>query len=153
ILPNPLRIWETWMTDSEVVSRIDQLLDIHTFGEIASTLNDSGFKPGKGKCFTARHIARIQKQYSLRSRFDRLRDRGMLTLDEIADALSVNPKTVKIWAAHGLLHAHAYTDKPEHLYEPPGRDAPRKAQGMKLSSRRPVLSVMPECSNEMQYEA
>jgi hypothetical protein len=153
VLPNPLRIWETWMTDSEVVSSVDRLLETHTFGEIASTLNNSGFKPGKGKCFTARYIARIQKHYSLRPRFDRLRDRGMLTLDEMAAALKVNPKTVKIWAAHGLLHAHAYTDKPEHLYEPPGRDAPRKAPGMKLSSRRPLPSVMPECSNEVQYEA
>ena len=152
-LPNPLRIWETWMTDSEVVSRIDRLLDTHTFREIASTLNDSGFKPGRGQRFTARYIARIQKHYSLRSRFDRLRARGMLTLDEMAGALFVNPKTVKIWAAHGLLRAHAYTDKPEHLYEPPGGDAPRKAQGMKLSSRRLVSSVMPECSNEVQYEA
>jgi hypothetical protein len=77
----------------------------------------------------------------------------MLTLDEMAGTLSVNPKTVKIWAAYGLLRAHAYTDKPEYLYEPPGRDAPRKAQGMKLSSRRLVSSVMPECSNEVQYEA
>jgi hypothetical protein len=153
VLPNPLRIWETWMTDSEVVSRIDRLLDTHTFGEIASTLNESGFKPGRGSRFTARYIARIQKQYSLRSRFDRLRERGMLTLDEMAGALSVNPKTVKIWAAHGLLKAHAYTDKPEHLYEPPGRDGPRKSQGMKLSSRRPVSSVMPVCFNEVQYEA
>jgi hypothetical protein len=92
VLPNPLRIWETWMTDAEVVSRIDRLLDTHTFGEIASTLNDSGFKPGKGKRFTARYIARIQKHYLLRSRFDRLRDRGMLTLDEMAGALCVNPK-------------------------------------------------------------
>jgi hypothetical protein len=153
VLPNPLRIWETWMTDSEVVSKIDRLLDTHTFGEIASTLNSSGFKPGKGKRFTARYIARIQKQYSLRSRFDRLRERGMLTLEEMAASLCVNAKTVKIWAAHGLIKAHAYTDKPEHLYEQPGDNAPRKAQGIKLSLRRPVSSVMPECSNEVQYEA
>ena len=53
--------------------------------------------------------------------------------------MCVNPKTVKIWAAHGLLQAHAYTDKPEHLYEPPGRDAPRKAQGMKLSCDGPQI--------------
>jgi hypothetical protein len=77
----------------------------------------------------------------------------MLTVDEMADALSVNPKTVKIWAAHGLLRAHAYSDKPEHLCERPGRDAPKKAQGMKLSSRGLVSSVTLECCNEAQYEA
>jgi hypothetical protein len=30
-LPNPLRAWESWMTDAEVVGRIDQLLNTKTF--------------------------------------------------------------------------------------------------------------------------
>ena len=153
MLPNPLRSWESWMTDAEVVDRIDHLLDTNTFGEIAATLNKSGFRSGKGQRFTSRYIARIQKHYSLRSRFDRLRARGLLTLHEIASVLSVNPSTVKIWAAHGLLKAHAYTDKPDYLFEPPGADRPRKAQGTKLSIRHPAQSIMPECSKEVQCEA
>jgi hypothetical protein len=144
--------WEGWMTDKEVVSRIDQLLNTHTFGEIAATLNSNGFRSGTGQRFTSRYIARIQKHYSLRPRFDRLRAHGLLTLQEMAGVLSVNPKTVKIWTAHGLIKAYAYTDKPEHLYEPPA-DMPRKAQGTKLSLRRPAASVMPECSQEVQCEA
>ncbi len=79
-LPNPLRSWEGWMTDAEVVGRIDHLLNRQTFGEIAAALNKSGFRSGKGQRFTPRYIARIQKHYSLRSRFDRLRARGLLTL-------------------------------------------------------------------------
>ena len=141
------------MTDAEVVSRIDQLLNTHTFDEIAATLNSAGFRSGKGQRFTARYIARIQKRYSLRSRFDRLRTLGMLTLGEMAMVLGVNPKTVKIWTAHGLLKAQAYTDKPEHLYEPLGPEVPRKAQGTKLSLRRSVTSIMPERLKEVQYEA
>ena len=152
-LPNPLRSWESWMTDTEVVRKIDELLSLQTFSEIAVTLNESGFRSGKGQLFTARYIARIQKRYSLRSRFDRLRALGMLTLDEMAAALSVNPKTVKIWTAHGLLKARAYTDKPEHLYEPIGADAPRKAQGTKLLLRRPINPLLPQCSKEVQCEA
>jgi len=77
----------------------------------------------------------------------------MLTLGEMAHALGVNPKTVKIWHAHGLLRAHAYTDKPEWLYEPTGEDAPRKAQGVNLSKRIPpgeILSLRPK---EVQCEA
>jgi DNA invertase Pin-like site-specific DNA recombinase len=83
-LPNPLRSWEGWMTDAEVVGRIDQLLNTQTFGEIAATLNKSGFRSGKGQRFTPRYIARIQKHYSLRSRFDRLRAGSLLTLHEMA---------------------------------------------------------------------
>ena len=99
-LPNPLRSWESWMTDAEVVGRIDQLLDTQTFSEIAETLNNAAFRSGKGQRFTSRYIARIQKRYLLRSRFDRLRMLGLLTLDEMATVLSLNPKTVKIWTAH-----------------------------------------------------
>ena len=77
----------------------------------------------------------------------------MLTLEEMATALSVNPTTVKIWAAHGLLNAYPYTDKPEYLYEPTGSDGPRKAQGRKLSKRRPAASVVSERSKEVQCEA
>jgi hypothetical protein len=134
-LPNPLRSWESWMTDAEVVSKIDQLLDTQTLSEIAATLNRDGFRSGKGQCFTPRSIARIQKQYGLGSRFDRLRALGLLTLNEIASVLGVHPKTVKIWAAHGLLKAYAYTDKPESLYEPVGLNMPRKAQGVKFCLR------------------
>ena len=62
-------------------------------------------------------------------------------------------KTVKVWAAHGLLQAYAYTDKPEYLYEPPGSNAPKKSQGRKLIMRRPPTSFMPEGSKEVQCEA
>ena len=74
------------MTDAEVVIRIDRLLDTIRSARLQQHSTESGFKPGRGKRFTARYIARIQKQYSLRSRFDRLRERGMLTLDEMAGA-------------------------------------------------------------------
>jgi DNA invertase Pin-like site-specific DNA recombinase len=152
-VPNPQRAWECWMTDAEVVSSIDRLLETQTFGEIAVTLNRSGLRSGKGQRFTARYIARIQKQYRLQSRFGRLRERGMLTLTEMADHLSVCSKTVKIWAAHGLVKAHAYTDKPEHLYEFPRDTVPQKAQGRKLSDRPQAVSFVPECPKEVQCEA
>jgi hypothetical protein len=128
-------------------------VDDGSAAEIAAILNQSGVRSGKGQRFTARYIARIQKHYVLRSRFDRLRALGLLTLDEMSQTLSVNPKTVKTWAAHGLLKAHAFTDKPECLYEPPGPDRPRKAQGTKRSLRRLVTTVIPECSKEVQCEA
>ena len=108
---------------------------------------------GRSRPFTSRYIARIQKPYALRCRFDRLRVRGLLMPQEIASDLSVHPSTVKIWAAHGLLKAHAYTDKPEYLYEPPDTDRPQKAQGTKLSLRRLSPSITSECSMEVQYEA
>ena len=60
----------------------------------------------------------------------------MLTQQEVADALKVSPTTVKVWLRCGLLRGHAYSDKNECLYEPPGDDASRKHLGVKLSQRR-----------------
>ena len=45
----------------------------------------------------------------------------MLTLEEMAAALSVHPSTVKQGAAKGLLVSQlVYNDKGQRLYSPPG---------------------------------
>ena len=73
-------------------------------------------------------ITRIRLSHELPSHHDRLRARGMLTLDEIAERLDVMPTTVKTWRRAGLLVAHRYNDKGGYLFEPPGADAPVKFQ-------------------------
>jgi DNA invertase Pin-like site-specific DNA recombinase len=153
VVSQPLRAWELRMTSPEVVAEIDRLLNEHTYGGIAAVLNERGMRSGTGQPFTARYIARIQMRYALKPRYDRLRDLGMLTLDEIAQVLAVHPKTVKTWAVHGLVRQHAYSDKPECLYESPGEDAPRKAQGLRLSQRILSDKFVPQCLEEVQCEA
>ena len=153
LLPLPPASWKSWTTPPAVVAEIDRLLDLHTYRQIAALLNERGLRSGKGQRFTGRYIARIQRAYHLQARYDRLREAGMLTLGEMARALSVNPQTVKIWHAHGLLRAHAYTDKPEWLYEPAGENAPRKAQGVKLSKRIPPGEILTLRPKEVHCEA
>jgi len=152
ILPPPQRSWESWMTSPDVIAEIDRLLDHHTHQEISAFLNESGLRSGKDQTFTNRYIARIQKVYALKPRYDRLREAGMLTAQEIAQARGVSPKTIRIWRTHGLLRAHAYTDKGEYLYEPPGKDAPKKAQGVKFSRRLSEGRLIPESAKEVQCE-
>ena len=79
ISPLPQPSWMIWQTNREVVAEVDRLLDDHTDGRIAALLNEKGWHSGKGGMFTRRIIARIRNQYRLRSRFDRLREAGMLT--------------------------------------------------------------------------
>jgi DNA invertase Pin-like site-specific DNA recombinase len=153
VLSKPLCAWELRMTSPEVVTEIDRLLNEHTYGGIAAVLNDRGMRSGTDQPFTARYIARIQMRYGLKPRYDRLRALGMLTLDEIAHALEVHPKTVKKWAVYGLVRGHAYSDKQECLFESPGQDAPRKAQGTKLSQRMQLDKFVPQCFEEVQCEA
>ena len=81
----------------------------------------------------------VKDNAALKSRYDRLRNRGFLTQEEMAEKLGITPGTVRTWARHGLLCAHPYTDRGQCLYEPPGEHSPRKMQGHKLADRR-VLS-------------
>ena len=152
-LPSPLRSWEQRQTCREAVAEIDRLLDHHTYPEIAAMLNDKGMQSGEGKPFTARIVARIQRSYQLTPRYDRLRKAGMLTVEEMAEVLGLNPQRVKIWNRHGLIRGHAYNAKNDCLYEHLGDSPPRKAMGVKLSKRRLAAEIVAQRAEEVQYEA
>ena len=153
VLPIPPTAWELRQTSKQVVAEIDTLLDDYTEAEIASILNDRGHVSGEGKRFHARIVRRLRRDYDMKNRYDRLRDVGMLTLEEMADLIGIATTTVKIWRNHGLLRAHAYNDKNECLYEHPGDAPPVKTQGRKLSERRRFLNVEPNRTEEVQCEA
>src|SRR5439155_41205 len=81
-------------------------------------------------------VSRVRQRYGLRPRYQRLRDRGLLTMAEAARALGLCSATVKVWRRAGLLRAHPYDDKPQYLFEPPGADVPRRYTWKGLSFRR-----------------
>jgi hypothetical protein len=152
-VPLPLNAWQLRSTSPEVVREIDRLLDHHTYPQIASLLNERGLRSGEGKAFTGSIVARIRNRYGLTSRYDRLRNAGMLTLDEMAAVLGITPPWVKIWNRHGLVRGHPYNDRNECLFEHPGSHPPRKAQGVKLSERSAMGEVVAPGAQEVQYEA
>ena len=150
-LPPPKRVWEMWNTDREVVAQIDQLLDHHTDAQSATRLNQLGLSTAKGLPFDGKIVSRIRRERGLKSRHDRLRERGLLTAEEMAKQLGVTRVTVRIWAAHGLLVGHVCNDRMERLYEPAGENLPRKMQGQKLVERQSLTQVTPDSNNEVQY--
>ena len=109
-------------------------------------------RSGKGQVFTSRIVAGIQRRYHLSPRYDRLRKAGMLTVAETAAALGICPRTVTIWARHGLIRRYTYNDKNDSLYESPGSNPPRKAQGIKLSTRRLAEGIVSQGIKEVQCE-
>jgi DNA-binding transcriptional regulator YiaG len=153
VLPFPQTSWESWTTRPPVLAAIDDLLNHHTYREVAAILNERGLRSGKDQTFTGRYISRIQRNYSLKTRYDRLREAGMVTAQEMAQALGVRRTTIKIWRVHGLLRGHAYNDKGDYLYDPPGEDPPKKAQGFKFSRRSRTGQIMLGRTKEVQYEA
>jgi DNA invertase Pin-like site-specific DNA recombinase len=117
---------------SGLVEIVDHLLDHHSYAEIADLLNQQGFRPGgtarrgcREACFTAGRVAYLVHAYALRSRYDRLRDRGMLTTSEATARLGIHESTLVRWADCGLVTPHAYNAH-AYLYEVPDPHVPEK---------------------------
>ncbi len=112
---NPKSSAQQIQTPSEIVELVDTLLDHHIYSEIADILNKRGLRPGgsarPGRSdarFTALRVAYLVHEYDLRPRYDRLRERGMLTKNEAAERLGIHEATVVRWAECGLVSRHAY---------------------------------------------
>jgi len=149
----PLPAYKTWQTPEKVIAHIDRLLDDLTYEQIASRLNDEGLHSGKGRSFTGILVGNICREYGLKDRWHRLRKRGLLTVEEMADTLDVSTTTVKVWRRHGLLKGHVYNDKQQCLFEPPGADRPVKHQHHKQSKRHGNVKFLSDHTKEVQYEA
>jgi DNA invertase Pin-like site-specific DNA recombinase len=124
-VPLPLTIGMLHKTDPTVVAEIDRLLDDHTEKTIAAMLAAREIRTGGGVEFARLRVRAVRIAYHLRPRHERLRARGYLTLQEMADQLHVDPSTVKIWRRHGLLQGEASDDRGNYLY-PPNQRVPRK---------------------------
>jgi hypothetical protein len=122
----PLNSWQRRKHSAEVIAEIDRLLGEHSLGQIATILNARGYKTGGGVEFDAATVSRIHLEYGLRNRYQRLRDRGLLTLSEIAEKLKVSVGTIRRWQHRGLLRAHPYDDQNRCLFEDPGPTGPKK---------------------------
>ena len=59
---------------------IDQLLNKHTVTQIAAILNERGIISGAGKPYHPQPVGRLVRRQSLKPRYDRLREAGLLTL-------------------------------------------------------------------------
>lgn len=119
-------------TQPGIIQLVDRFLDDHIYSEIAELLNQQGYKPGEAALrgrsearFTDKRVAYLVHQYNLRSRYDRLRERGMLTKQEAAARLGIHEQTVARWAKFGLITSHAYNGH-YCLYELPASDLPQK---------------------------
>jgi DNA invertase Pin-like site-specific DNA recombinase len=137
-LPLPLPVADLRRTDEAVLKRIDELLDECGEEECVDRLNQEGLRTGTGLPFTRARLHDLRCRHGLKSRYQRLRDRGLWTRKEMAEHLKVHPTTVYHWQRAGLLKAHPCgAPSSKCLYEPPGPNPPRPQQGRKLASTLP----------------
>ena len=143
---NPKPSWEKVKTPSDIVQLVDRLLDDHLYAEIADILNARGLRPG-GSAWPGRHDARftahrvqyLVHMYELRSRFDRLRARGLLTKKELAARLEIHVATLTSWVKHGIIKAHAYNGHAWLYEEPTNRPAKHCSRWDRLVDRAAAI--------------
>ena len=137
VTPDPPR-WKTMVTPPGVIDRIDALLDAHSDGAIADLLNQQGYRSGTGQLFNKKLIQALCWRRGLKTRYKRLRERGLLTREEMAQRLDIQPLTVVLWRRQGLLVGHPWNDRNQCLYEmpdpPPVRNTHKLARMQRAAS-------------------
>jgi DNA invertase Pin-like site-specific DNA recombinase len=143
-VPRPKPMSVIRKTPSQVVALINELLETSTDRQIAQRLNELGHRNWRGEAFTMKKVILVRETYSLTSRFERLRERGMLTGEEVAKQLGVSTTTVHQLGRQGLLARHLYGNNHRCLYEPPGNVRLIKGAGSRYGGRPPqLIAVQP----------
>lgn len=122
--PAPLSAPDLRRTPTAVIEAVDALLETHTSHEIADELNHRGLATGTGEAFHRLLVDNIIRTYQLATRYQRFRDRGLLTLAEAATAHGASTATIKAWRRAGIVGAVRYNDRGECLYPPPDPEHP-----------------------------
>ena len=112
----PLPMAQIRKNKTQVVAEVDVLLKEHGDREVADILNQRGHRTWQNQPFAVKKIGYIRRVYHLKSRFDRLREQGLVTAMEMSKALGVSETTVHNWAQSGLLRRFD-GDRRHSLYE------------------------------------
>jgi DNA invertase Pin-like site-specific DNA recombinase len=118
-LPLPLSAWALRKTKPEIIAQIDQLLGENTENQVAQILNQQGWHSSSGSPFTIQIVGRLRRKYRLKSRRQRLREQGWLTVHEVAALLDCSWTQVKYWVRARLLFGLRFGEKNDCLYRPP----------------------------------
>ncbi|MEA2261860.1 MAG: hypothetical protein QOJ51_4685 [Acidobacteriaceae bacterium] len=153
VVPLALNAWKKYMTAPAVLAEIDRLLNEHTDAEVATILNGRGLASGRRMKFTGQIIGALRKGNHLKSRYERLRERGMLDVLEMAALLGASMRTIYVWHRQGRLRPHRYNDSGAYLYEAPEAGSPLLHSDRKYRRGKNTGTLVHSTNNEVQYEA
>jgi len=118
-VPAPILFGQTNATAPEVLLEIDRLLETHCEDEAVELLNEKGMKSGSGLSFDLTRLTSMRRRHGMKSHFERLQERGMLTANELAQAIGLMPDTVRKRRRKGLIQGMRARSDGQYLYEPP----------------------------------
>jgi DNA invertase Pin-like site-specific DNA recombinase len=124
----------------ELIAEIDKLLETCTEKEAADKLNARGYRNWKQQLITRATVFNLRFNYKLKSRFQRLRERGMILAEELAQRLHVSATTIHQWGRAGLLARQRYGNR-QFLYEPVRPGTIRKGKGGRGSRTASLITT------------
>lgn len=134
-LPLPLNGWQARQTKPELLDEIDRLLDQLTIGQVAGELNQRGRRSSLQRPFSARRLLGLCRYRGIKSREQRLQERGLLGSHAIAEIIETKPTLVDYWRQQGLLQGVPLNDKHEYMYERPAPEIVKQIkQRMRLKN-------------------
>lgn len=152
-VPIALNAWKKYMTPPAVLAEIDHLLNEHTDAEVAKILNERGVASGRRMKFTGQIISALRRGNGLKSRYERLRERGMLDATEMATLLGTCMRTIYVWHRQGQLRPHKYNDSGAYLYERPEPGSALLCPDRKYRRGKYGGTNVHSANVEVQYEA
>lgn len=139
-LPLPLPAWEARKTKSEIVQKVNELLDHYDESQVAEKLNTAGLRSSCGHSFTRARIFRLCQTHKLPGRTERLRQRGYLRGNEMAKLLGVHWGALPYWRKLGFIKGSAQNLHVGYFYEPP---SPQVIETIQQRSKKRSLGTQP----------
>ncbi len=140
-VPHPAPISRVLKTPAGTIQELDRLLEIYSDEQAAEALNAAGHRGWLGHPFTAKRVWTLRQHCGFRSRFERLRGRGCLTVHEMARQLGVCAATVYTLGHTGTLTPQRYGKGQRYLYEPLNGAVFIRGQGGRYGSTKARLVV------------
>ena len=113
-----LPICEIRKTRDAVVRQVDELTENYISSEIADIFNQKGYRSWNGDMFNLRAVKYIIRIYAIKNRYDRLREKGCLSLKEKMLEKNLSQEQIMQMRNEGKIVYHKVTDRREYLYEP-----------------------------------
>jgi DNA invertase Pin-like site-specific DNA recombinase len=110
----------------ELITLIDELLNDFTDAEVAEQLNQRGWRTYEGKLFHATRVLSLRRYHQLKDHGTRLRERGLLSATEAAQAYGVCRQTIMDWGRAGLIPIYRANGHGIALFPPPTEHVPQK---------------------------
>jgi len=142
-LPRPVPISQVRKMKPQLLAALDELLDSYTDQEAADKPNALQYRNWRGQQFTRQKVISVRFAHKIKSRYQHLRERGLLPAQTLAQRFGVSLCVIHAWGRAGWLPRQHY-DNHRSLYEPvhsvrirkisPGRGQHRPASFITVQS-------------------